>query len=180
MQSIPETPSSHDQPAAGVGLFGSFVTRAWFSGEVRQIWSDAGTLQTWLEVEAALAEAQAELKLIPLEAARTIRAKADGKAFDLARLAREIGFPDGVINVIPGTGRVTGAALTGHPGIRRMSFTGSPEVGRLVGEACGRNLVPAKLELGGKGAAVVFQDVDVAETAQKLVNAITFNAGQVC
>ena len=66
-------------------------------------------------------------------------------AIYLARLAREIGFPDGVINVIPGTGRVTGAALTGHPGIRRMSFTGSPEVGRLVGEACGRNLVPAKL-----------------------------------
>lgn len=92
MQSIPETPSSHDQPAAGVGLFGSFVTRAWFSGEVRQIWSDAGTLQTWLEVEAALAEAQAELKLIPLEAARTIRAKADVKAFDLARLARDIEF----------------------------------------------------------------------------------------
>jgi aldehyde dehydrogenase (NAD+) len=61
-----------------------------------------------------------------------------------------------------------------------MSFTGSPEVGRLVGEACGRNLVPAKLELGGKGAAVVFDDVDVAGTAEKLVGAITFNAGQVC
>jgi aldehyde dehydrogenase (NAD+) len=101
-------------------------------------------------------------------------------AIYLARLAREIGIPDGVINVVTGTGRVTGAALAGHPGIRRMSFTGSPEVGRLVGEACGRNLVPAKLELGGKGAAVVFQDVDVAATAQKLVNAITFNAGQVC
>jgi acyl-CoA reductase-like NAD-dependent aldehyde dehydrogenase len=101
-------------------------------------------------------------------------------AIYLGRLAREAGIPDGVINVIPGTGRVTGAALAGHPGIRRMSFTGSPEVGRLVGEACGRNLVPAKLELGGKGAAVVFQDVDVPQTAQKLVNAITFNAGQVC
>jgi aldehyde dehydrogenase (NAD+) len=101
-------------------------------------------------------------------------------AIYLARLAREIGLPDGVINVIPGTGAVTGAALTGHPGIRRMSFTGSPEVGRLVGEACGRNLVPAKLELGGKGAAVVFEDVDVAATAEKLVGAITFNAGQVC
>jgi aldehyde dehydrogenase (NAD+) len=101
-------------------------------------------------------------------------------AIYLARLAREIGIPDGVINVIPGTGAVTAAALTGHPGIRRMSFTGSPEVGRLVGEACGRNLVPAKLELGGKGAAVVFDDVDVAGTAEKLVGAITFNAGQVC
>jgi acyl-CoA reductase-like NAD-dependent aldehyde dehydrogenase len=63
-------------------------------------------------------------------------------AIYLARLAREIGIPDGVINVIPGTGAVTGAALTGHPGIKRMSFTGSP--------------------------------------AEKLVGAITFNAGQVC
>jgi aldehyde dehydrogenase (NAD+) len=101
-------------------------------------------------------------------------------ALYLARLAREAGLPDGVINVIAGTGAVAGAALSGHPGIRRMSFTGSPEVGRLVGEACGRNLVPVKLELGGKGAAVVFDDVDVPQTAQKLVNAITFHTGQVC
>ncbi|MBU6276786.1 MAG: aldehyde dehydrogenase family protein [Planctomycetes bacterium] len=98
----------------------------------------------------------------------------------LGRLAREVGIPDGVINVIPGTGQVTGAALSAHPGIRRMSFTGSPEVGRMVAEACGRNLVPVKLELGGKGAAVVFDDVDVAATAEKLVGAITFHTGQVC
>ena len=101
-------------------------------------------------------------------------------AIYLARLAREAGLPDGVINVVPGTGAGAGAALSGHPGLKRMSFTGSPEVGRLVGEACGRNLVPAKLELGGKGAAVVFDDVDVAATAQKLVGAITFHTGQVC
>jgi aldehyde dehydrogenase (NAD+) len=98
----------------------------------------------------------------------------------LGRLAREAGIPDGVINVIPGTGQVTGAALSAHPGIRRMSFTGSPEVGRMVAESCGRNLVPVKLELGGKGAAVVFDDVDVAATAEKLVGAITFHTGQVC
>ena len=61
-----------------------------------------------------------------------------------------------------------------------MSFTGSPEVGRLVAEACGRNLTPCKLELGGKGAAVIFDDVDVAATARKLVDAITFHTGQVC
>ena len=61
-----------------------------------------------------------------------------------------------------------------------MAFTGSPEVGRLVGESCGRNLTPVKLELGGKGAAVVFDDVDLEETADKLVSAITFHAGQVC
>ncbi len=101
-------------------------------------------------------------------------------AIYLARLAAEVGIPDGVINVITGRGATTGAALSANPNIRRMSFTGSPEVGRLVAEACGRNLVPVKLELGGKGAAVVFEDVDVVRTAKKLVDAITFHSGQVC
>jgi len=101
-------------------------------------------------------------------------------AIYLARLATEVGIPDGVINVITGRGATTGAALSANPNIRRMSFTGSPEVGRLVAESCGRNLVPVKLELGGKGAAVVFDDVDVVTTATKLVNAITFHTGQVC
>lgn len=97
-----------------------------------------------------------------------------------AKLAESAGLPPGVVNVVSGFGATAGAALAAHPGIRRMSFTGSPEVGRLVGEACGRNLVPVKLELGGKGAAVVFDDVDVANVAKSLVGAVTLNAGQVC
>lgn len=101
-------------------------------------------------------------------------------AIYLARLAREVGVPDGVINVVTGRGATAGAALSNNSNIKRMSFTGSPEVGQLVGEACGRNLVPVKLELGGKGAAVVFDDVDVKATAEKLVGAITFHSGQVC
>ena len=101
-------------------------------------------------------------------------------AIYLAELASEVGIPDGVINVVTGSGATAGAALSANPNIKRMSFTGSPEVGRLVGESCGRNLVPVKLELGGKGAAVVFDDVDVAQTAEKLAGAITFHAGQVC
>jgi len=101
-------------------------------------------------------------------------------AIYLARLAKEVGVPDGVINVVTGRGETVGAALTNNTSIKRMSFTGSPEVGQLVAEACGRNLVPVKLELGGKGAAVVFGDVDVADTAEKLVGAITFHTGQVC
>lgn len=101
-------------------------------------------------------------------------------AIYLARLAREIGFPDGVVNVVTGLGETAGAALSRHPGLKRMSFTGSPEVGRMVAQACGRNLVPCKLELGGKGAAVIFDDVDIEETADKLARAITFHTGQVC
>jgi acyl-CoA reductase-like NAD-dependent aldehyde dehydrogenase len=101
-------------------------------------------------------------------------------AIYLARLAREVGIPDGVINVVPGLGQTAGAALSAHPGLKRMSFTGSPEVGRLIAAACGQNLVPVKLELGGKGAAVVFDDVDLPRTVEALAGAITFHTGQVC
>lgn len=96
------------------------------------------------------------------------------------RLAEQAGVPKGVINVVTGYGETAGAALSQHAGVKRMSFTGSPEVGRLIAESCGRNLVPVKLELGGKGAAVVFDDVDIEATAQALVAAVTLNAGQVC
>ncbi len=101
-------------------------------------------------------------------------------ALYLGPLAQKAGLPDGVINVIPGLGEKAGAALANHPGLKRMSFTGSPEVGRLVAEASARNLIPCKLELGGKGAAVIFDDVDVDATAARLVSAITFHSGQVC
>jgi acyl-CoA reductase-like NAD-dependent aldehyde dehydrogenase len=99
----------------------------------------------------------------------------------LCRMIQELDLlPPGVLNVVTGIGETAGAAVAGNPKFRRMSFTGSPEVGRLVAGVCGRNLVPVKCELGGKGAAVVFDDVDIQETAQKLVEAITFHSGQVC
>jgi acyl-CoA reductase-like NAD-dependent aldehyde dehydrogenase len=97
-----------------------------------------------------------------------------------SKLAEEAGIPKGVINVVTGLGETAGAALSQHPGINRLSFTGSPEVGRLIAEACGRNLVPVKLELGGKGAAVLFEDIDVDAAAKALAGAITLNSGQVC
>jgi aldehyde dehydrogenase (NAD+) len=101
-------------------------------------------------------------------------------ALYLAQLAEEAGLPAGVINVVPGLGNPTGAALAAHPGLKRLSFTGSPEVGRMIAASCGQNLVPVKLELGGKGAAVVFEDADLAQTVEALAGAITFHSGQVC
>jgi len=98
----------------------------------------------------------------------------------LCKLAAEAGVPAGVINVVTGYGETAGAALGRHPGVNRMSFTGSPEVGRLIAKASGRNLIPCKLELGGKGAAVLFQDIDIPSAAQSLAGAITLNSGQVC
>ncbi len=102
-------------------------------------------------------------------------------ALYLCHIIQELDLlPAGVLNVVTGIGETAGAAVAGNPKFRRLSFTGSPEVGRLVAAACGRNLVPLKCELGGKGAAVVFDDVDISETAGKLVAAITFHTGQVC
>lgn len=97
----------------------------------------------------------------------------------VARLSHEAGIPDGVINVVVGDW-IAGKAIAAHPAIKRMSFTGSTAVGTQIGEVCGRNLVPMKLELGGKGAAVVFEDADLDSVAEQLATAITFNSGQVC
>ena len=75
-----------------IGVFESFVTRHWFNREVKQVWSDVGTLQAWLDVEAALAAAQAELGIIPAAAAQAIAAKSRAELFDLGRLADDIAF----------------------------------------------------------------------------------------
>lgn len=96
------------------------------------------------------------------------------------KLTKEAGIPDGVINVVTGNGPEAGMPIAEHPLVRRMAFTGSPEVGRKIAEACARNLIPVKLELGGKGAAVIFDDVDVKATAASMAEIITSNTGQVC
>jgi betaine-aldehyde dehydrogenase/5-carboxymethyl-2-hydroxymuconic-semialdehyde dehydrogenase len=85
----------------------------------------------------------------------------------LADLTDEAGFPPGVFNVVQGIGEEAGAALVGNEGVRRVSFTGSSETGRLVAVAAARNLVPFTAELGGKGALVVFGDADLDAAAEK-------------
>jgi aldehyde dehydrogenase (NAD+) len=101
-------------------------------------------------------------------------------ALYMAQLAIEAGLPAGVFNVVVGLGTTVGTALVQNPGVRFISFTGSPEVGSKVGAACGSRVIPCKLELGGKGAALVFADADIRDAAQKLVGALTLNTGQVC
>jgi aldehyde dehydrogenase (NAD+) len=98
----------------------------------------------------------------------------------LARLAEEAGFPSGAINVVTGLGEEAGAALAAHPGIGHVSFTGSPEVGRLVQAAAARNTIPVTLELGGKSPQLVFADADLETAAATVVNAVVQNAGQTC
>ncbi|HRD84861.1 MAG TPA: lyase family protein, partial [Rubrivivax sp.] len=73
-------------------MFDSFVTGHWFSSEAKALWSDRATLQAWLDVEAALAQVQAEMGIVPVEAARRIARMADASLFDVGRLAEEIAF----------------------------------------------------------------------------------------
>jgi acyl-CoA reductase-like NAD-dependent aldehyde dehydrogenase len=97
----------------------------------------------------------------------------------LADLADEAGLPPGVFNVIQGIGEEAGAALVAHPLLRRVSFTGSPETGRLIAGAAAANLVPFTAELGGKNPFVVFADADVDAAARKAAGQYD-DAGQVC
>ncbi|WP_120634736.1 aldehyde dehydrogenase family protein [Ruegeria sp. EL01] len=101
-------------------------------------------------------------------------------ALAFAHLAQEAGLPDGALNVVPGLGAEAGAALSEHPGIDHISFTGSVATGALVQQAAGRNVVPVTLELGGKSPQLVFDDADLDAALPFLVNAGIQNAGQTC
>ncbi|TCO74203.1 aldehyde dehydrogenase family protein [Rhodovulum euryhalinum] len=101
-------------------------------------------------------------------------------ALAFAKLAEEAGLPPGALNVVPGLGDEVGAALTAHPGVQHLSFTGSLNVGRLVQTAAAQNVVPVTLELGGKSPQVVFADADLDAALPFLVNAGIQNAGQTC
>ncbi len=95
-------------------------------------------------------------------------------------LCQEAGIPPGVFNVVTGSGRTIGNHLAGHPGVDKVSFTGSTEVGRVVGAASGHALSPATLELGGKSPMVAFNDADLEALAEATRWSVFFNAGQVC
>lgn len=98
----------------------------------------------------------------------------------LAELATEVGFPDGVINVVTGVGDQAGAALVDHPLVRKLAFTGSLRAGRLIGRAAADRILPLTLELGGKSANMVFDDADLERATTGALAAFTSNAGQAC
>lgn len=101
-------------------------------------------------------------------------------ALAFADICHEAGLPKGALNVVPGLGEEAGAALSGHPGINHISFTGSVGVGMKIQAAASRNVVPVTLELGGKSPQVVFADADLDAALPFLVNAGIQNAGQTC
>jgi phenylacetaldehyde dehydrogenase len=101
-------------------------------------------------------------------------------ALRLGELIQEAGFPDGVVNIVPGYGETAGAALAAHPDVDKVAFTGSTEVGKLIIKASAGNLKKVSLELGGKSPNVVFDDADFDTAIPGAASAIFFNHGQCC
>ena len=101
-------------------------------------------------------------------------------ALRFAELVQEAGLSDGVVNIVTGRGSVVGNAMTSHPGIDKLSFTGSTPVGCSVGKASMDQMKRLTLELGGKSPVIVFADADIEAAAQAVANGVFFNSGQVC
>jgi phenylacetaldehyde dehydrogenase len=101
-------------------------------------------------------------------------------ALRLGELCLEAGLPPGAVNVVTGVGAVAGAALTAHPGVDKIAFTGSTEVGRQVGAAAVARMARFTLELGGKSPMIMFPDMDPAHPGLAANLGVFFNQGQVC
>jgi acyl-CoA reductase-like NAD-dependent aldehyde dehydrogenase len=101
-------------------------------------------------------------------------------AVELERIALEAGLPDGVLNVVPGKGSVAGQRIVEHPGVAKVAFTGSTEVGRSIAETAAGTIKRVTLELGGKSANVIFGDSELAAAAASAPLAVFGNAGQDC
>jgi phenylacetaldehyde dehydrogenase len=101
-------------------------------------------------------------------------------ALRFAELVQQAGIPDGVVNIVTGRGSVVGAAMASHPGIDKLSFTGSTPVGCSVGKAALEQMKRLTLELGGKSPVIVLDDADIPAAAQAVANGVFFNSGQVC
>ena len=101
-------------------------------------------------------------------------------ALRLGELIQEAGFPDGVVNIVPGFGPTAGAALVRHPAVDKIAFTGSTEVGKLIHRETSDTLKHVSLELGGKAPNIVFADADVDAAVRGAIGGIFFNQGEVC
>ncbi len=101
-------------------------------------------------------------------------------ALRVGELALEAGLPAGVLNVVPGPGRTVGQRLVEHPDVDKVTFTGSPSVGRGILQGAAGNFKRVTLELGGKSANVIFDDADLDAAVKAAASGIFFNTGQVC
>lgn len=134
-------------------------------------WNFPMTIASWAFAPALAAGNAVVLKPAELTPLTAIR---------LGELAFEAGLPDGLFQVITGSGSVVGQRFVSHPDVRKVVFTGSTEVGTDVAAGCARALKPVTLELGGKSANIVFEDADIAKAAAAVPGSVFDNAGQDC
>jgi aldehyde dehydrogenase (NAD+) len=99
--------------------------------------------------------------------------------YKLAEVIQEAGLPDGVVNIISGAGE-TGAAIVNHPKVRKIAFTGSTDVGKLIMKSVAGTDKKVTLELGGKAANIIFEDAPIDQAVEGIINGIYFNQGHVC
>ncbi|MBB3604007.1 aldehyde dehydrogenase (NAD+) [Mycolicibacterium sp. BK556] len=167
-QLITETPIEEIRPS----MIGHTVVRREAIGVVAAIvpWNYPQALAAFKLAPALAAGCTVVLKAAPETAL---------DALVFAEAAAEAGLPPGVLNVVPG-GAAAGAYLVAHPGVDKVTFTGSTTAGRTIGEVCGRLLRPVTLELGGKSAAIILDDADLDATMKGLRTASFVNNGQTC
>ncbi|MFJ4456111.1 aldehyde dehydrogenase family protein [Pseudomonas sp. NPDC089392] len=101
-------------------------------------------------------------------------------ALELARIADEAGLPAGVLNIVTGPGSTVGAAITAHPGVDKLAFTGSVPVGSRIMQAAAQDIKNVTLELGGKSPFVIFADSDIEQAVEWIMFGIFWNKGEVC
>jgi len=164
------TISGRSNPIGGSLLFYSLKEPIGVAGQIVP-WNYPLTMTTW--------------KLAPaLAAGCTIVLKPDSatplSALRLAELAGEVGFPPGVINVVPGPGQIVGAHLVRHPGVDKIAFTGSTSTGAEIMRMAADGIKRLTLELGGKSPNIVFADANIASAVPSSVWSIYYSAGQSC
>jgi acyl-CoA reductase-like NAD-dependent aldehyde dehydrogenase len=162
--------AGRSNPIGGSLLFYSLKEPVGVAGQIVP-WNYPFTMTTW--------------KLAPaLAAGCTIVLKPDSatplSALRLAELAGEVGFPAGVINVVPGPGTTVGAHLVRHPGVDKVAFTGSTATGTEIMRMAAESIKRVTLELGGKSPSIVFADADLASAIPSSVWSIYYSAGQSC
>jgi acyl-CoA reductase-like NAD-dependent aldehyde dehydrogenase len=162
--------AGRSNPIGGSLLFYSLKEPVGVAGQIVP-WNYPFTMTTW--------------KLAPaLAAGCTIVLKPDSatplSALRLAELAGEVGFPPGVINVVPGPGATVGAHLVRHPGVDKIAFTGSTATGTEIMRMAAESIKRVTLELGGKSPSIVFADADLASAIPSSVWSIYYSAGQSC
>lgn len=165
----PERLSGRQIPVAG-GLDVTFHDSYGVVGVIVP-WNFPMTIASWAFAPALAAGNAVVLKPAELTPLTAIR---------LGELAREAGLPEGLFEVVTGSGSVVGQRLVEHPDVRKVVFTGSTEVGVEVAAGCARALKPVTLELGGKSANIVFEDADLERAAAGVPGSVFDNAGQDC